>query len=189
MTKLKAILFLLFITIGLQAQVIKNDNIFSEVFVINNDVAFIKEVDIVGKTDETSYLSIKEWANLYYAKDIFNSSFNFRDQERKGTIKSRVELLLPENSSGERDKIIMRYRLNISVKDHKCIMEFVDISFINPEKEKNNTLPQKIKAKDLITDEAIAINDSDQKTRNDIRKSVLYYLNELSLNIQTLVTK
>ena len=187
---MKNILFILIVLLSyipVSAQITKSDQLFSNITTFDGKVVFVKEIKLKDNNLEKSYLTLKEWGKFNFAKDPFNSSINYDDKNRKITARSRIELLLPENGKSIREKHIMKYRLDAFIKDNLCIVEITTISYINDAKANNNTLPQKIKAEDLITDKGISINDSNKDTRLNIRKNTVYFFNDLVNSLQNVL--
>lgn len=185
------IIFLLLVALlsGASAQVIGLNEEVVAVPLIENKVAFVKELSIKpGKTKGEAYEMMSLWANNSYGRDPFISSVRFDKEKAEIVAKSRIELLLPTDSKGIREKFVMRYRLNSYITaENKCVLEVVDLSLLyqgsktNP---KTKILPRLIKAEDFITDEALAIDDDLSEIRLNARKSTLYFINQLFKNYE-----
>lgn len=189
MKKLFILLSLTILPLLSYSQIVKTNEIFENVYTFDGKVVFIKQIQPTSNSLDRNYLALKEWARINFAKDPFNSSINYNDKDKKITAQSRIELLLPENEKGIREKIIMKYRLNGFFDGNLCVMEISNISFINDSKANENTLQQKIKAEDMITDRAILINDTNKETRMNIRKNTLYFFNDLVSSLQRVLNK
>ena len=170
--------------ISLSAQIAKSNQLFTEVKTFEDKVVFIKELSLSSSNPDKNYLLLKEWGKINFAKDPFNSSINYDDRKKSITAQSRIELVLPENHKSIREKLIMKYRLNAFFQNGLCIMEITNINYINDYKKNNNSLNQKIKAEDLITDKAISIDDPNQETRINTKKNTLYFFNDLVNSLQ-----
>lgn len=189
MKKLFILLSLIILPLLSYSQIVKSDEVFENVYTFDGKVVFIKQIQPGSSNLDKNYFALKEWARINFAKDPFNSSVDYNDKSKKITAQSRIELLLPENEKGVREKIIMKYRLNGFFDGDLCIVEISNISFINDSKANVNTLQQKIKAEDLITDQAILINDTNKETRTNVRKNALYFFNDLVNSLQNVLNK
>ncbi|MDR1089447.1 MAG: hypothetical protein LBL79_00080, partial [Prevotella sp.] len=95
------------------AQVVKLGERFTKVPVIEEKVTFIKEIPMKdGISASDNYKLLKQWATDNYGRDPFISSVRYDGVNQEFIAKSRIELLLPANSKGVREKMIMRYRIN-----------------------------------------------------------------------------
>jgi len=177
-------IFLFFFPVLLSAQIVKSGEDFTNVYLFDGKVVFLKEIRLKNDSIEKNYLVLREWMKENYSGDPLNSSIDFSKKRHAAKAISRVELLLPENSKGRREKLIMKYTLDSFITNNVCVMEISNISFINNKKANNNTLSDKIKAENMISDNALAIDDSNSETRKNTRKSVLFFLNELSHSLQ-----
>lgn len=163
------------------AQVTNRGNKFTEVYEVDGKVVFIKEIQSKSNlSTESVYAILKNWAKDNYGKDPFISSVRYDGENHEIIAKSRIELLLPANSKGEREKIVMRYRVNSFIFQEKCILEITELVYLYDNPKKAKILPRVSRAEDLITDSAIAINDNVSELRANTRKSTLYFLNELA---------
>lgn len=183
----KTILYLICSLLPLlgSAQIVKLGERFTKVPVIEEKVTFIKEIPTrKGVSTQVSYKLLKEWAADNYGRDPFISSVRY-DAAKNGFIaKSRIELLLPANSKGVREKMIMRYRINGFLHNENCVLEVTEISYLYENSNKSKLLPRVIRAEDFITDDAIAAKDELQEYRVNTRKSTLYFLEELTKDFE-----
>lgn len=166
----------------LSAQIVKLNEEVTEVHVIDNKVTFIKEIPRpAGNNQDQCFRMMKDWAIRNYGKDPFISSV--RTDAKTGEIiaKSRIELLLPEDSKQVRERFVMRYRVNGYVLENYCVLEVTDISFLyqGVKKEGAKALPKVIRAEAFITNDMIEENSELQEIRRNVRKSTLYFVNEL----------
>lgn len=188
MSTMKRTLFLTLLTIlslFVSAQIAKEKELFKSVPVINNKVAFVKEVSVGTKDAEKNYQILREWARDNYGKDPFISSVRFDNDKHEIVAKSRIELILPENSAGVREKMVMRFRINGFLINDKCVLEITDLSYLH-DNSKDRKLPRVIRAEDFITDVKIEEADELQELRNNTKKSTLYFLNSLGKDFEEL---
>lgn len=165
-------------TVTVSAQITRQNELFKDVPVVNNKVAFVKEVKLQGKSTSENFEILREWAKVNYGKDPFISSVRYDARKNEIVAKSRVELVLPENSQGIREKIIMRFRVDGFIFDDKCILEISDLSYLH-ENAKSKKLPRVIRAENFITNELIEEENPLRELRINARKSTLYFLNSL----------
>lgn len=175
----------LFSLIGF-AQITRQGQIFTTIPVVDNKVVFIREVpQKKGLSSEASYNIIRDWAKNNYGRDPFISSIRYDAKNLEIIAKSKVELLLPSNSNGVREKMIMRYRINVFIFQNKCVMEVTEISYLYENTKYNSsTLPKVIRAETFISDNAVGIQDELRELRINTRKSTLYFLNELAKDFE-----
>lgn len=175
----------LFSLIGF-AQITRQGQLFTNIPIVDNKVVFIREVALKrGLSDDANYNIIRDWAKNNYGRDPFISSIRYDTKNREIIAKSKIELLLPANSNGVREKMIMRYRVNAFVFHNKCVMEITEISYLYENTKYNgSTLPKVIRAETFISDNAIKIHDELREMRINTRKSTLYFLNELAKDFE-----
>jgi len=166
------------------AQITKTGEQFTNVHLVKDKVVFIKEIALKEKDYKKNYSTLKDWTKRNYAKDPFVSGISLEDKSMVATAKSRIELVLPENTRGTRERMTMRYRLDAFFVDEFCVVEITNMVYHNNPKANGNTLPKTIKAEDLITDNAINIDDADSETRLNTKKSTLYFVNQLINSLQ-----
>jgi hypothetical protein len=167
------------------AQVVKLGERFTKVPVIEEKVTFIKEIPMKnGISTGDNYKLLKQWATDSYGRDPFISSVRYDGVSQEFIAKSRIELVLPANAKGIREKMIMRYRVNGFLIKDKCVLEITEISYLYENSKKNKMLPRVMRAEDFITDEAIATEDGLQEYKINTLKSTLYFLDELSKSFE-----
>lgn len=184
------LLFMLycFISISVSAQIIRKGDLFTKVYLVNDKVVFIKEIPSnKGISKEANFKILRDWAKENYGRDPFISSIRYDAKNTEFIAKSKIELLLPQNSQGIREKMIMRYRINGFLSGDKCILEITDISYLYENAKRSNIdLPHVIKAENFITDKDISIRDNLTEIKNNTRKSTLYFVNELALKFENI---
>lgn len=174
-----------FLSTSCFAQVVKQGEKFTNVPEIEGKVIFLKEVSLVGSmSTDGNYALLKDWSIEQYGKEPFVSSIRHDTKNKEFIAKSRVELLLPANSKGVREKMVMRYRINGFIFQDKCVLEITEISYLYENSSKNKLLPRIIRAEDFITDNAINIDDEVKEYRDNTRKSTLFFLNEIGESLE-----
>ncbi|OJU56662.1 MAG: hypothetical protein BGN96_14285 [Bacteroidales bacterium 45-6] len=140
-------------------------------------VVLEKELDL-DINDKGAYEILRMWAKDNYGRDPFISSVRYDNLGKFITAKSRIELLLPPDSKNVREKVVMRYRVDASIVNGKCVISFREMSYLYENPLKPDFLPKISKAEDLITDQALSLDDSQSELRSNIRKSTLYFVNQ-----------
>lgn len=186
-------LFIIFIltvaVLGAKAQITGLNQEVTAVPIIEDKVAFVKEVPLKqGKTRKEAFDMMSLWANNSYGRDPFISSVRFDKEKLEIVAKSRIELLLPTDSKGVRERFVMRYRINSFITDDdKCVLEVEEMSLLYQAikgTEKSKSLPRLLKAEDFITDKAISVDDNLSEIRLNTRKSTIYFINQLFKNFE-----
>ncbi len=177
----KSVLYIFFSLYSVLAfsQSVKHKERFTRVSEVQGKVTFIKELSISNNSALSNYNKLKDWAIINYGKDPFISSVRHDKDNKEFIAKSRIELLLPENSKGVREKMIMRYRINGFAYRDRCVFEITDISYMYGNARDDKRLSHVLRAEDFITDNAVAIADDLQELRINTRKSTLYFLNQV----------
>lgn len=153
---------------------------------VQGKIVFLKEIPSKkGISAEDNYNILKDWAKENYGKDPFISSVRYDAKNNEIIAKSRIELLLPANSKGVREKMIMRYRINGFLFEDKCVLEITDITYMYQNTKGDKTLPKVIRGEDFITDDALRTSDHLEELRQNTRKSTLYFLNELTKEFES----
>ncbi|MDR1809336.1 MAG: hypothetical protein LBR34_02885 [Prevotella sp.] len=186
----RRILFILLLLPSIAfSQVVKPGEIFSDVYTIDGKVVFLKEIRLNSSRTDTNYTYLCNWMKTNYGNSPLLSSLDFKKKDYAAHAVSRVELLLPENARGQRAKIIMKYTLDAFIVKDICVLEVTHITFLNNRTENGNTLPDKIKAEDMIANVALSQPDGNGEVRQNVKKSVLYFLNELCLDLEKALTE
>lgn len=163
------------------AQIVKKGETFTDISVVEGKVVFLKEVPLKkGFSKDANYELLKDWAKKNYGKDPFISSVRYDGKNYEIIAKSRIELLLPANSKGVREKMTMRYRVNGFLFQDKCVLEVRDISYMYQNTSGEDKLPKVIRAEEFITNDIIDANGNFQELKLNTRKSTIYFVNELA---------
>ena len=179
MKKFLFIIGLVFVFVGVNAQTQK-ENVFSNVPEVNGKVVFQQFIHThQGLNEDQSYALLYKWGKDNYAGNPLLSVIRFNEKERSVTVSSKVELLLPENSEGTREKMIMNYRFDANITNAGCVLIIRDVTYQNVKETGKNFFPKLSSAEDMITDSSVNSNSADKEFRTNLRKSTLYFLNEL----------
>lgn len=179
MTRLKSIticlmFFCTFLTGNSFAQELLQKDKFTYAPLFDNQVVLLKEIPLNKNIDVNKIFSkVKEWGKERYASDPLISNIRYDNTNKEIIIKSKIELLLPENKNKVREKTVMSYHLNAFILNGKCIFEVKGISY------KSGLTKPSMRAETTITQSALKRVDAQQELRGNIQKSTLYFFNEL----------
>ncbi len=172
---------------GANAQT-QDENVFSSVPEVNGKVVFQQFIHThQGLSEDQIYSLLYKWGKDNYAGNPLLSGIRFNEKDKSITVSSKVELLLPENSDGERLKKMMNYRFDASITNAGCVLIIRDITYQDNEKSKS-FFPKLSSAEDMITDSAINSNSSDKELKTNLRKGTLFFLNELYNDLKNVLS-
>lgn len=163
------------------AQGLLQNNKFTYAPLFDKQVVFVKEIPLNSADPNKSFQTVKEWGKERYASEPLISNIRYDNTNKEIIIKSKIELLLPENTNKIREKVIMTYHLNTFILNNKCIFEVKGITY------KLNDGKKKLRAEETITQNALNIEGPEQELRVNIQKSTLYFLNELVNSLEDLL--
>lgn len=163
----------------ISGQDVIQENQFSYAPIFNNQVVLIREIALNNNSTVVNYQKLKEWAKINYGSDIFASSVKLDKKNNEAMIKSKIELLLPPNSEGVDDKIIMNYRLNIFIIKNKCVFEIKNVTY-NYKNTSDGLVKKNFEAIDIISENALAQTDKWQELRIATQKATFQYFNTLA---------
>lgn len=181
---MKRILFIIglifpFISISVNAQGQK-ENVFTTVPEVNGKVVFQQFIHThQGMNEDQSYALLYKWGKDNYAGNPLLAGIRFNEKDRSVTVSSKVELLLPENSKGEREKMMMNYRFDANITNAGCMLIVRDVTYQSIREKGKSVFPRPTTAEELIVDNAINSNSGEREFRSNLRKGTLYFLNEL----------
>ena len=189
---MKRILFiigLVFISIiGVNAQS-QNENVFSSVPEVNGKVVFQQFIHTTqGLSEDQSYALLYKWGKDNYAGNPLLSGIRFNEKEKSISVSSKVELLLPANKDGVRQKSMMNYRFDATITNAGCVLIIRDVTYQNVQESGKSFFPKTSSAEEMITDSAITSNSNDKEFKENLRKSTLYFLNELYNDLKNEIT-
>ncbi len=168
----------LLLTILLQAN---SQSIFTTVPVVNGKVVFQQFVHIDKSLSvDQRYSLLYKWGKDNYTGNPLLAGIRFDDKSKSITVSSKVELLLPQNSDGVREKVIMNYRFDASISGAGLTLVVRDINYQNAQSKSSSLFPKTFTAEDTISPNAItSASASEKEFRVNTQKSTLYFLNEL----------
>lgn len=183
MTRLKYIVIGFVFMLGLLpgnsfAQELVQHQKFTYAPLFNNQVVLVREIPLFQRDSERSFVRVKEWGKERYALSPLVSNIRYDNSNKEIIVKSKIELLLPENNAGIRESVIMTYHLNTFIFNDKCIFEVNNITY------KLQDVKKSVKAEDIITSAALAQTGSLQELRINIQKSTLFFFNELADSLE-----
>ncbi len=183
MTRLKStIICLLFLFTLLSgnsfAQDLLQNNKFTYAPLFDNQVVLMKEISLNNADPNKSFQIVKEWGKERYASDPLISNIRYDNTNKEIIVKSKIELLLPENENKVREKVIMTYHLNTFILNGKCVFEVKGITY------KLHNTKKSLKAEDTITQSSL-VSGPQQELRINIQRSTFYFLNELADSLET----
>lgn len=179
MKRILLIVGLLFSILAMKGQA-KMENVFTSVPEVNGKVVFQQFIHTHdGLSEEQNYAILYKWGRDNYAGNPLLSGIRFNEKDKNITVSSKVELLLPENRSGMREKMTMNYRFDANITNAGCILVIRDISYQNVEEKGRSFFPKLTSAEEMITDSAVNSKSDNKELRENLRKGTLYFLNEL----------
>lgn len=179
---MKRILFIIglafsFLSLNAQTQF---ENVFTNVPEVSGKVVFQQFIHTQqGLNEDQSYAILYKWGKDNYAGNPLLSGIRFNDKDRSITVSSKVELLLPENSQGVREKMTMNYRFDANITNAGCVLKVRDVTYQNVREKGKSFFPSTTSAEDMITDGAVNSDLESKEFKTNLRKSTLYFLNEL----------
>ena len=166
----------------------QDENVFSTVPEVNGKVVFQQFIHThQGLSEDQIYSLLYKWGKDNYAGNPLLSGIRFNEKDKSITVSSKVELLLPENSDGERLKKLMNYRFDASITNAGCVLIIRDVTYQDGDKNKS-FFPKLSSAEEMITDNAINSNSNDKELKENLRKGTLYFLNELYNDLKNVLS-
>lgn len=159
----------------------KAQPVFTSVPVVNGKVVFQQFIHLdQNLSADQQYALLYKWGKDNFAGNPLLSGIRFDDKAKNITVSSKVELLLPKNDAGVREKILMNYRFDANITGAGCMLVIRDITYQNVNQKGSAFFPKSYTAEEMITDSAIAASSgTDKEFKANNQKSTLYYLNEL----------
>ena len=166
----------------------QDENVFSTVPEVNGKVVFQQFIHThQGLSEDQIYSLLYKWGKDNYAGNPLLSGIRFNEKDKSITVSSKVELLLPENSDGERLKKMMNYRFDASITNAGCVLIIRDVTYQDGDKNKS-FFPKLSSAEEMITVNAINSNSNDKELKENLRKGTLYFLNELYNDLKNVLS-
>ena len=160
----------------------KAQSVFTSVPIVNGKVVFQQFIHInSGLSVDQRYAMLYKWGKDNYAGNPLLSGIRFDEKGKSITVGSKVELVLPENKAGVREKMLMNYRYNATLANEGLVLVIRDITYQNTQQGGSSFFPKAYSAEEMITDSSIASSagESDKEIRVNLKKSTLYYLDNL----------
>lgn len=179
---MKRILFIIGLAFSLLAShaQTQKENVFTSVTEVNGKVVFQQFIHThQGLNEDQSYAILYKWGKDNYASNPLLSGIRFNDKDHSITVSSKVELLLPENSQGVREKMLMNYRFDADITNAGCVLKVRDVTYQTIREKGKSFFPKSSSAEEMITDNAINSAPDDKELKENLRKGTLYFLNEL----------
>lgn len=173
-----SLVFMMIMTFILQAE---SQSVFTSVPIVNGKVVFQQFVHAdQALSSDQRYSLLYKWGKDNYSGNPLLAGIRFDDKNKSITVSSKVELLLPQNSDGVREKVIMNYRFDASITNAGLSLIIRDISYQNVQTKGPSLFPKTFSAENTITQTAIsAASQSEKEFKVNTQKSTLYFLNEL----------
>lgn len=167
---------------------VKSQSVFTSVPVVNGKVVFQQFVHTdQSLTSSQKYSLLYMWGKDNYSGNPLLSGIRFDDKNNSITVSSKIELVLPQNNDGVREKVIMNYRFDATVTNAGCALVIRDINYQNSQSKGSSLFPKTFTAENTITTTAISSSpESEKEFRVNTQKSTLYFLNELYQDINNL---
>lgn len=165
--------------VGLVSAQAQKETVFTNVPEVNGKVTFQQFIHTHGLNEDQSYALLYKWGKDNYAGNPLLSGIRFNEKERSLTVSSKVELVLPENKEGTREKMMMNYRFDANITNAGCVLYIRDITYQDAKEKGKNFFPKLQAAESMITDKAVNTTSSEQELKSNLKKSTLYFLNEL----------
>ena len=157
---------------------------FTTVPVVNGKVVFehFLLADQTGNANQR-YAKLQNRAKKTFTGNPLLSGIRYDDKAQSVTVSSKAELLLPANSAGVKEKMIMSYRFDATITNAGCLLVVRDITYQPAKKELGFFFPKIYPAEETITDQVIAANGSERELRANLRKETLLLLNKLNADL------
>lgn len=169
---------------NLSSQKLIQNSKFSNVPMFDGKVVFIKEIPLKSINTNHNFSILKNWGQINFGNDPLVSSVLARSKEKKIYCASKIELLLPKNKQNVREKVIMDYKLDAFLLNNKCIFEIKDITYSVQKSKNTDLLKTNFSAEEMISDNAMQINDNLKELRSNTRAATLYFFNQLADNLE-----
>lgn len=157
------------------------ESAFTTVPVLNGKVIFQQFIHTnQSLSEDQKYAILYKWGKDNYSGNPLLSGIRFDDKARSITVSSKVELLLPPDGSGKREKMTMNYRFDASVTAAGIMLTVRDITYLSEGSQGGTVVfPKAYSAEEMITDQAINSDASLREFRMNTQKGTLAYLNKL----------
>jgi hypothetical protein len=156
----------------------------SSVPVVNGKVVFEQFLP-AEQTDNASqrYIKLQDWAKKTFTGNPLLLGIRFDDKAQSVTVSSKAEILLPANTSGGQEKMIMSYRFDATITNAGCLLVVRDITYQPAKKDSGSFFPKIYPAEETITDQAVATSSNEREMRVNLRKETLRLVNKLNSDL------
>lgn len=183
----KRILFL-FVTILCIVQTTYSENLFqnnrfTSIPTLGGSAVLLKEIPLKSNDLDQRFTALRNWGKANFGTEPLVSSIRIVAKDRIIYCQSKIELILPQNKSGVREKIIMTYKLDAFIINNKCILEIKDINYNINKQQSLNVVKKNFSAAELVSNNAIQIDDDLKELRLNTRVATLHFFNNLADNL------
>lgn len=175
--------FLLCVTQTINSQSLFQNNKFTSIPTFDGTAVLLKEIPLKNNNLDYNFAALKKWGKVNFGSDPLVSSIKIKSKDRIIYCQSKIELLLPQNKIGVKEKVIMTYMLDASIINNKCILEIKDIYYNIDKQQSLGIIKTNFSAEEMASDNAMRINDNLNELRYNIRISTLYFFNNLADNL------
>ncbi len=98
----------------------------------------------------SALIQVKAQSVFTYAGNPLLSGIRFDDKAKSITVGSKIELLLPQDSNGVREKVVMNYRFDATITNAGCMLVVRDITYQNDQSPKSSLFPKTFTAEASI---------------------------------------
>ena len=158
----------------------QNDTGFNSVPVVNGKVVF--EQFIITNPDysaDQNYAQLQKWVKSRYSGSPLLSGIRFDEKSNFVIVSAAANLVLPVNSAGVREEMIINYRFDATMTGAGCMVVIRDITYQSPKKDGDSFFPKKYTAEQTITDSSVNTPGAEGELRSNLRKASLDFFNGL----------
>ena len=157
----------LFVTMG------QVDNAFTTVTVVNGKVLFEQFIPVNNNLSaDQKYSRLQDWAKKTFTGNPLLAGIRYDEKARSITVSNRTQFLQPE-------KMVMSYRLDLSVNNAGCMLVVRDVSYQVAQQDASSFFPKVYTAEQTITDQSLNNGGAQAEWRKAIRGETLKTVNSL----------
>ena len=181
--KILSLISILCITLTIHSQNIFQNNKFTSIPILDGTAVLLKEIPLKNNNLNKSFSSLQNWGKINFGNEPLVSSIRVISKDRIIYCQSKVELLLPKDKKGVREKVMMSYKLDAFLINNKCVLEIKDIKYNISKQQSLDLIKTHFSAEEMVSNNAIQTNDKLKELRNNTRASTLYFFNNLADNL------